>query len=466
MGAMSITTRDGTRQRAGERPTDAPSGPGLTARLRSPAGRRRAGAGARAAAEGAVVGWLCAVVPAVAAYAATAALPALGDATWTDAAAVGAAAWRLALGAPADAGDGVTVTVVPLGLTVLVTAILMGALRRARVASWTGAAAGVAAYVASAAVLALLAPVGPRRPGDVLAGAAVVGTIAALTALGRRRQGFPPLGAEVRGLVDRTPRVVAALAPHVVLGAGRALGLLVGIGGILAVVSLSASTAGFAAVLDGLRVDRASAVVVTLASLSLLPTFAVWGVAWLAGPGFAVGSGTVFAPDGVVSGPLPALPALAGLPAPGTAAADVPWAPLAVVAVGAALGWWLHRRLPRAGAGRSVGSAAAATAVVALLVAGATALLALASSGSVGPGRMSEVGPDALAVAIAVAVELGLGALVVVVVAHPDVRALAARWLGAARRRGAALRPGTGGSDHRVTEASEPQGVAEPPGDR
>ena len=68
--------------------------------------------------EAAVLGFLCLVVPAIASYVATAAAPALGDATWLDAAAVGSAVWRLGHGGLVSLA-GVTITLVPLGVTAL-----------------------------------------------------------------------------------------------------------------------------------------------------------------------------------------------------------------------------------------------------------------------------------------------------------------------------------------------------------
>src|SRR6185437_7511700 len=46
-----------------------------------------------------------------------------------------------------------------------------------------------------------------------------------------------------------------------------------------------------------------------------LPDFAAWAVAWLAGPGFAVGSGSVVSAGTVKLGVLPVVPVLGALPA-------------------------------------------------------------------------------------------------------------------------------------------------------
>src|SRR5690606_14477786 len=97
-------------------------------------------------------------------------------------------------------------------------------------------------------------------------------------------------------------------------------------------------------VIEGLGLDTLGGVLFAFAQLALVPNLVLWAMAWLAGPGFAVGAGTVFSPDQVVSGPLPAVPLLGALPPPGSEGGLLRWVPVVVVLVGALAGWWLHRR--------------------------------------------------------------------------------------------------------------------------
>jgi hypothetical protein len=413
-----------TAVRADPRPLPAPYPPGPA---RPPTGWVPAAVRAgRAGGEAALLGWLCAVVPALVAYSATAGLPALGEATWTHAALVGAATWRLAHGVPADAG-GWAVTLVPIGLTLCAGGLVLWSVRRARLLTWSGGLGAVVGYALAAALLALVAPAGGRQPLAILPGALAVGSVGALAALGLRRGGLPTLPSAVRARLDRLPAVLGVVLPEGARAAGSACLSLVVLGTLLVVASVAGATAGFGDILATLRIDTVSAVMLVLASLALVPTLAVWGVAWAAGPGFAVGAGTLVAPGDVVLGPMPAVPVLAGLPAPDGVWAHSPWAPLAVVLLGALSGWWLHRRRPRAGAGSGLGAAAASALVAALGCAGVVWLLCAASSGAVGPGRMGEVGPVAPDVAAAVAVEVAVGALAVVVAGHATTRALVRR---------------------------------------
>src|SRR5699024_1220163 len=83
-----------------------------------------------AGAEAAVLSWLVVVVPAIATYVATASSPELGSAHWVGAARVGTVAWLLAHGAAPSVAQA-TISVVPLGLTLVAFALLVGSVRRA-----------------------------------------------------------------------------------------------------------------------------------------------------------------------------------------------------------------------------------------------------------------------------------------------------------------------------------------------
>ena len=51
-----------------------------------------------------------------------------------------------------------------------------------------------------------------------------------------------------------------------------------------------------------------------LAQIAYLPNAVLWAIAYMLGPGFAVGTGTVVAPAGSAVGLVPAFPLLAALP--------------------------------------------------------------------------------------------------------------------------------------------------------
>jgi hypothetical protein len=157
---------------------------------------------------------------------------------------------------------------------------------------------------------------------------------------------------------------------------------------VVVLVSLGWHGAAAARVLEQLDGGVSGTLLLSLVSLLLVPNAAGLTSAWLLGPGFALGSGTVVAPSAVALGPVPAVPLLAALPADGTPS---PWlgAVLVVPLVAGGLGAWrAGRRLPTAswvqGALRGL-----ATGVVAAI--GLVLVVAL-SGGAVGPGRMADVG--------------------------------------------------------------------------
>ncbi|MDP9221154.1 MAG: DUF6350 family protein, partial [Actinomycetota bacterium] len=185
-----------------------------------------------------------------------------------------------------------------------------------------------------------------------------------------------------------------------------------------------AASAGLAAVLVavGTNSDRVLALhqalqpgafggaVLLVGQLGYLPDLAAWAVSWLAGPGFAVGAGTMVSAGQVQLGVLPVVPVFGALPAEPLAAG---WAVAAVVAVpvvcGGVAGWLSARRADDDDLGlasRLLDAVAAAVAAALLL-----ALFVALSAGPIGPGRLSHVGASALVVAPFLALELALGAL-------------------------------------------------------
>ncbi len=221
---------------------------------------------------------------------------------------------------------------------------------------------------------------------------------------------------------------LGAGAPAVAIGAGRApiwatrvppavrasalvarrilvLWLVVSFLTFAAALLLDLSTA--ANVLSQLHTETSAAVLIVLVSLLLVPNAVAFSGSYLLGPGFAVGTGTLVAPGAVVLGPLPSFPMLAALPDDGPTAGWTPWlialAPL-VAFVGVLL---VQRRTPTAryDEGASRGCAGG---VVAGLGFG---FLAALSGGAVGPDRMADVGPFAFEAMLHAVTSFGIGGL-------------------------------------------------------
>ena len=188
-----------------------------------------------------------------------------------------------------------------------------------------------------------------------------------------------------------SPQVRAWFRASLVGGLGS-VGILTMVAGLLTAVLFMARFPQIVALYEGLQAGAEGGAVVTLAELAYLPSIVFWVVSWLSGAGFALGRGSWISPAGTDIGPLPSLP-IFGLVPEGQAAGGYLWLVVPVVAT------FVAARLVRSRLvaslypqerGRWMLATAAGMAVVAGL---ATLVLSLATSGSVGPGRMSDFGP-------------------------------------------------------------------------
>ncbi|MFF5210800.1 DUF6350 family protein [Streptosporangium sp. NPDC000396] len=133
---------------------------------------------------------------------------------------------------------------------------------------------------------------------------------------------------------------------------------------------------------------------------------AIWGMAYIAGPGFAVGTGTLVAPTGVQLGTVPSLPILGALPESGPTPAWV----IAVIALPFAAGAVAGVLGVRVAPSPSYEGAPLWGLVCGLTTGAVAGLLAALSGGSLGGARLSSVGPAAWEVMLSVALEVGVAA--------------------------------------------------------
>src|SRR5690606_29307161 len=133
---------------------------------------------------------------------------------------------------------------------------------------------------------------------------------------------------------------------------------------------------------------------VALLSLLFLPNLAVWAVAYLCGPGFAVGVDTTVRAELVELGPLPAFPVFAAVPTgPLPASATILIGlPLMLASV---FGVLLTYRSPDLRVPRVTTAAILAAAVAAALL----AALSWLSGGAAGTELLARIGPEPWAVA-------------------------------------------------------------------
>lgn len=316
---------------------------------------------------------------------------------------VAAAGWLLAHGVPLQAPGG-ALSLAPLALSALaawrvsragvhVTRAL-GAQGRGSVRQALVAAGAVAlGYGAIGVVLAIA---GGR------AGASVPRAALTLAIFGFAAASYGSL---------RTTRVLARWAGRVppVLRLGARAGLVAAMlmlasGAAIAGVAIAANGGPAADILAAYGTDVAGQAGLTLLCAAYAPNLAGWSAAYLVGPGFAVGTGTVVRSSEVAMGPLPALPVFAGLPEGALPTVGAVLLAVPIVAGGLA-GWLLgHTRLgwPRPLLGSVVSGVVAGG-----VLGGFTA----ASGGSLGAGRLAEFGPDPVLVAGFSTLTVTVGAL-------------------------------------------------------
>jgi len=384
--------------------------------------------GVLAALQAVLWSYLLVVVPAVAGFVSGAA-SVTTNATWRSAVGVGTKIWLLGHGVPLDAA-GVAVSIVPLGVTaVAVVCCLVSARRTARPlpAAW-------GAFLATYTVVTLLITVaaGGAWARGLLGGAlvALVGVTWATTR--------GPRGKAMRDWWSTWgARVPSVLRPSLAVrdgarSGGALVGLLVVVASLLVVVWGFAGRSSSEDIVGSLGLDLTSGIVLALGQATLVPNLVMWALAWISGAGFVVGTGTSFAPGEAVMGPIPALPMLGGLPTGDMAGSAGRWAPAVVVVLTGWLAVVLWRRL-EARTDREVRFVDTIGAWSGLVV--TTMLLAwlgsALSAGAAGPGRLTQVGADGIAVAGRLGLLSGVTCLLVLLAAHPAPRRLARR---AARR--------------------------------
>lgn len=371
--------------------------------------------GVLAGVQGALLSLLAVTMPALAAYVATSADPSNSEVGWTSSLAVGAGLWLMGHGASLQAA-GTVITLVPLGVTGLALFTAYASARRSaqpQVAAWVAGTAGYAGLVALVLLLAMPAGLLGSGGGGI-ARALVGGVVVGAVGLGAGTVRVRHLRSLTRPLWTRVDPLVRAGAT----AGAMVVAQLVGVAALVTGGWVVARRAAAGDVIAGLGVDTFGGLIMAVAQLAFAPTLVLWVVAWIVGPGFSVGEGTIYSPAEVVSGPLPALPMLGALPPTGSDGGPVRWVPLVVVLAGAVVGWWL-RRAPVTRAWQ-VPLVCGWTALGAGL---ATAVAMALASGSAGPGRLAVVGASALVVGGHVMVLSLVGTMLTALPGSPVFRA-------------------------------------------
>lgn len=226
-------------------------------------------------------------------------------------------------------------------------------------------------------------------------------------AVRQSRRGEPVFGGRFAAL-DRLDEPANSIVRTGLRGGALGLAAMIGAASLIVTILLIINYPLITGLYESTQLGVGGGIVVTLAQLLYLPTFIIWAAAWLAGPGFALGTDSLFSPLGTSAGPIPALPIFGVLPSGSVA---MSWALLLVpLLCGFLVGLWIRRSRVDAGE-LSIREGAVAVAASAAVAGIALGLLAWFAAGSFGPGRLAEMGPVAWLVGLVFLAEIAIGGL-------------------------------------------------------
>ncbi|HQF03045.1 MAG TPA: DUF6350 family protein [Phycicoccus sp.] len=188
----------------------------------------------------------------------------------------------------------------------------------------------------------------------------------------------------------------------------RGAGLLLGVGAALVLAMVALSWHEVLSVQTAVGGGAIGAAVMWLVQAAALPNLALWGLSFLAGPGFSVVDGAAVSWGGAKSGLMPLIPVFAALPQPQSFPPYVAAVVLVPLLCGVAIARWSLRTIARlSSVGTKILTAGSAAVGSATLI----AVLDVVGGSSLGAYRLSDIGSPAGWLWLALAAELLMGAV-------------------------------------------------------
>lgn len=357
-----------------------------------------------------------------------------GDMEFSSVAAMSAHLWLLIHGVPLDlaaafGASAGTMTLVPLGLSILPLLLCYRSGRRLARASYEGeflipVLSGSVTYALISSAMYGWASPHPQPLQALNAALVPLGIVVAGLMWGGYREARSlsrMVGvdtAEQISQMSQYSRWAGSYAWAVVRAAVVAFVALVGLGAVLLGIGILAGWSQIVATYQELHAGPVGDTAVTLLQLGFLPNLVIYAMAWSTGAGFAFGAGTSIGLTSSNAGSLPMLPILGAVPeslgSAGLLGLLVP------VAAGAIAGWWFLRegedhldewvalKVPFRPLSALLSSLALGV-LTGLLTSLAALWLGWISYGSLGVGRFTEVGAEPLSFAGHTALWVGLG---------------------------------------------------------
>lgn len=357
-----------------------------------------------------------------------------GDMEFSSVAAMSAHLWLLIHGVPLDlaaafGASAGTMTLVPLGLSILPLLLCYRSGRRLARASYEGeflipVLSGSVTYALISSAMYGWASPHPQPLQALNAALVPLGIVVAGLMWGGYREARSlsrMVGvdtAEQISQMSQYSRWAGSYAWAVVRAAVVAFVALIGLGAVLLGVGILAGWSQIVATYQELHAGAVGDTAVTLLQLGFLPNLVIYAIAWSTGAGFSFGAGTSVGLTSSDVGTLPMLPILGAVPeSMGTFGLLGLLVPLAA---GAIAGWWFLRegedhldewvalKVPFRPLSALI-SAVALGVVTGILTSFGALWLGWISYGSLGIGRFTEVGAEPLTFAAHTALTVGAG---------------------------------------------------------
>ncbi|MFP7707240.1 DUF6350 family protein [Trueperella sp. LYQ141] len=311
--------------------------------------------------------WLAMVVVVLASYVVTASAPGLADSTWHDAARLATGWWMTSTGGQMKI-SGAPISVMPLSILAITCYTHYVRFRRCQMETWVEVVACGLGHAGVVAIIGLLI----RPSGAWWLAIFISFFCAASVALASAPQLVPAEHIRhARTRIRATARVLAICSA------------------LLFILAALCGWSRIAHIHGYYLTGLVGSISLVILQMCYLPVAGIWALAWLFGAGFSVGTDTQFSIFGTTSAPLPAIPIFGALPPVGL---RLGWLVIFVVLGAVVLGAWQTRKESQDGA-VGLRQTLIRAVVCALVIAVSLGVLALFASGSLGPGRMSTVGP-------------------------------------------------------------------------
>ena len=357
-----------------------------------------------------------------------------GDMEFSSVAAMSAHLWLLIHGVPLDlaaafGASAGTMTLVPLGLSILPLLLCYRSGRRLARASYEGeflipVLSGSVTYALISSAMYGWASPHPQPLQALNAALVPLGIVVAGLMWGGYREARSlsrMVGvdtAEQISQMSQYSRWAGSYAWAVVRAAVVAFVALVGLGAVLLGIGILAGWSQIVATYQELHAGAVGDTAVTLLQLGFLPNLVIYAIAWSTGAGFSFGAGTSVGLTSSDAGTLPMLPILGAVPeSMGTFGLVGLLVPLGA---GAIAGWWFLRegedhldewvalKVPFRPLSALI-SAVVLGVVTGILTSFGALWLGWISYGSLGIGRFTEVGAEPLTFAAHTALTVGAG---------------------------------------------------------